>query len=195
MLFKRHHELPTSDRALPGRVTRPFSVGGVHAVLGTPIEGAIPDGYQEAVFGLGCFWGEEKAFWQVPGVWTTSVGYAGGMTPNPTYEEVCSGRTGHVEVVRLPVAPGVLGARVWPHEHVLGHRDVVRTRGLRQARHLDQAVQLRRREDAALHREGQAERHQLDLSRNPPIRARHSRSRVMSKDWGDGRSLGTLLPA
>jgi peptide-methionine (S)-S-oxide reductase len=108
VLFKRHHELPSSDQALPGRDTRRFSVGGVHAVLGTPIEGAIPDGYQEAVFGLGCFWGEEKTFWQVPGVWTTSVGYAGGITPNPTYEEVCSGRTGHAEVVRVVFDPAVL---------------------------------------------------------------------------------------
>jgi peptide-methionine (S)-S-oxide reductase len=108
VLFKRHHELPTSDQALPGRDMRPFSVGGVHAVLGTPIEGAIPDGYREAVFGLGCFWGEEKTFWQVPGVWTTSVGYAGGITPNPTYEEVCSGRTGHAEVVRVVFDPAVV---------------------------------------------------------------------------------------
>jgi peptide-methionine (S)-S-oxide reductase len=108
VLFKRHNELPTSDQALPGRDTRTFSVGGVHAVLGTPIEGAIPDGYQEAVFGLGCFWGEEQTFWQVPGVWTTSVGYAGGITPNPTYEEVCSGRTGHAEVVRVVFDPAVL---------------------------------------------------------------------------------------
>jgi peptide-methionine (S)-S-oxide reductase len=108
VLFKRHHELPTSDQALPGRDTRPFSVGGVHTGLGTPIEGVLPDGYQEAVFGLGCFWGEEQTFWQVPGVWTTSVGYAGGITPNPTYEEVCSGRTGHAEVVRVVFDPAVV---------------------------------------------------------------------------------------
>ena len=65
----------------------------------------MPDGYQVAVFGLGCFWGEEKTFWEVPGVWSTSVGYAGGITPNPTYEEVCSGRTGHAEVVRVVFDP------------------------------------------------------------------------------------------
>jgi peptide-methionine (S)-S-oxide reductase len=108
VLFKRHTELPTRDEALPGRTSRPFKVSGVHAVLGTPIEGAIPDGYQEAVFGLGCFWGEEKTFWQLPGVWTTSVGYAGGITPNPTYEEVCGGRTGHAEVVRVVFDPAVV---------------------------------------------------------------------------------------
>jgi peptide-methionine (S)-S-oxide reductase len=108
VLFKRHSELPTRDQALPGRDSRPFTVSGVHAVLGTPIEGATPDGFQEAVFGLGCFWGEEKTFWQLPGVWTTSVGYAGGITPNPTYEEVCSGRTGHAEVVRVVFDPAVV---------------------------------------------------------------------------------------
>ena len=106
MLFSRSKsELPTADQALPGRQDRPFSVGGAHAVLGTPIETEVPAGYAEAVFGLGCFWGEEKTFWAVPGVWSTSVGYAGGTTPNPTYEEVCSGRTGHAEVVRVVYDP------------------------------------------------------------------------------------------
>jgi peptide-methionine (S)-S-oxide reductase len=80
-------------------------VPGAHAVLGTPLEGPIPDGFDVAVFGLGCFWGEEKTFWQIPGVWSTSVGYAAGITPNPTYEEVCSGRTGHAEVVRVVFDP------------------------------------------------------------------------------------------
>jgi peptide-methionine (S)-S-oxide reductase len=74
-------------------------------VLGTPLEGPIPDGFAVAVFGLGCFWGEEKTFWQLPGVWSTSVGYAGGVSPHPSYEEVCSGRTGHAEVVRVVFDP------------------------------------------------------------------------------------------
>jgi len=106
MVFGRTKtQLPTLDNALPGRERRPFAVGDTHLVLGTPIEAAVPDGFEEVVVGLGCFWGEEKTFWEIEGVWSTSVGYAGGVTPNPTYEEVCSGRTGHAEVVRVVYDP------------------------------------------------------------------------------------------
>jgi peptide-methionine (S)-S-oxide reductase len=84
--------------ALLGREER-MIVPGRHDVLGTPLEPLFPEGLQQAVFGLGCFWGAERIFWQAPGVYTTAVGYAGGFTPNPTYEEVCSGQTGHAEVV------------------------------------------------------------------------------------------------
>jgi peptide-methionine (S)-S-oxide reductase len=106
VLFGREKtKIPSREDALPGRDTRPFAVGDTHAVLGTPIETEVPDGFEEVVVGLGCFWGEEKTYWQIPGVWTTSVGYAGGYTPNPTYEEVCSGRTGHAEVVRVIYDP------------------------------------------------------------------------------------------
>jgi peptide-methionine (S)-S-oxide reductase len=106
MLFSRFkRELPTSDNALPGRPERPFRVPKTHAVLGTPIEGPYPDGLEVAVFGTGCFWGTEEIFWQVPGVWSTAVGYAGGVTPNPTYDEVCSGGTGHTEVVQVVFDP------------------------------------------------------------------------------------------
>ncbi len=106
MLFSRTKSaLPQTDQALPGRQSRPFALPDRHLVLGTPLEGPLPDGYQVAVFGLGCFWGEEKTFWQVPGVWSTSVGYAGGVTENPTYDEVCSARTGHAEVVRVVFDP------------------------------------------------------------------------------------------
>ncbi|MDQ3095478.1 MAG: peptide-methionine (S)-S-oxide reductase MsrA, partial [Actinomycetota bacterium] len=110
MIFGRSKtELPTSDRALPGREARPFTLGDSHAVLGTALEGGEPDGSEVAVVGLGCFWGEEQTFWQVPGVSSTSVGYAGGATPHPTYEEVCSGRTGHAEVVRIVFDPAKVG--------------------------------------------------------------------------------------
>jgi len=80
-----------------------------HTILGTPLAGPWPDGTKTAVFGLGCFWGAEKAFWQLPGVTTTAVGYAGGSTPNPTYQEACSGKTGHAEVVLVAYDPSRIG--------------------------------------------------------------------------------------
>ena len=106
MLFSRSKtRLPEPQDALPGRETRPFAVGDRHLVLDAPVETDAPEGYAEAIFGVGCFWGAEKELWQLPGVWSTSVGYAGGTTPNPTYEEVCSGHTGHAEVVRVVFDP------------------------------------------------------------------------------------------
>src|ERR671911_206035 len=105
MLFSsRNAEMVTPDAALPGRPER-MKVPDRHAVLGTPLEPPFPDGLEVAEFGLGCFWGAERIFWQAPGVYTTAVGYAGGYTPNPTYEEVCSGRTGHNEVVLVAFRP------------------------------------------------------------------------------------------
>ncbi|HEU4490948.1 MAG TPA: peptide-methionine (S)-S-oxide reductase MsrA [Jiangellales bacterium] len=97
--------LVSAEEALPGRATRPFALAGTHTVLGTPIDAEVPPGHQEVLLGLGCFWGAERIFWELPGVWTTAVGYAGGHTPNPTYEEVCSGRTGHTEAVRVVFDP------------------------------------------------------------------------------------------
>ncbi|NED95252.1 peptide-methionine (S)-S-oxide reductase MsrA [Phytoactinopolyspora alkaliphila] len=94
-----------AGEALPGRDTRPFAISGIHTVLGTPIDAEPPTGFQEAVFGMGCFWGAEREFWRIPGVWSTAVGYAGGHTPHPTYEEVCTARTGHAEVVRVVFDP------------------------------------------------------------------------------------------
>jgi peptide-methionine (S)-S-oxide reductase len=96
--------MPSPADALPGRPD-PIETPGTHTVLGRPIAGPWPDGTQTAVFGLGCFWGAEKAFWQLPGVVSTAVGYAGGYTPNPTYREACSGRTGHAEVVLVAYDP------------------------------------------------------------------------------------------
>jgi peptide-methionine (S)-S-oxide reductase len=94
----------TAADALPGRAT-PMRVPGRHEVLGTPLQPPYPEGSQVAEFALGCFWGAEKSYWQVPGVITTAVGYEGGFTPNPGYEEVCSGRTGHSETVRVVFDP------------------------------------------------------------------------------------------
>ncbi len=104
MNFQRKLRMPTAEEALPGREAQ-MPVSSEHYVSGAPLKPPFPQGYQQAVFGLGCFWGAERKFWETPGVFTTAVGYAGGFTPNPTYEEVCSGRTGHAEVVLVVFDP------------------------------------------------------------------------------------------
>jgi peptide-methionine (S)-S-oxide reductase len=107
--------LPSKADALPGRAER-MAIPARHVVLGTPMEPPFPPETRLAMFGMGCFWGAEKKFWQLRGVYSTQVGYAAGITPNPTYREVCSGRTGHTEVVRVVFDP-----------HVVSYDDVLRT--------------------------------------------------------------------
>ena len=107
MFLSRHKtRAVAADEALAGRDT-PIAVPARHEVLGTPLQPPFPEGSESAVFGMGCFWGAERVFWQAQGVHTTAVGYAGGHTPNPTYEEVCSARTGHAEVVLVVFDPAV----------------------------------------------------------------------------------------
>lgn len=100
-------QMPSADKALKGRA-EPMRVENIHAVKQVPIKAPFPAGYEKIVFGLGCFWGAERKFWQLPGVYTTAVGFAAGYTPNPTYEEVCSGLTGHNEVVLVVFDPGAV---------------------------------------------------------------------------------------
>jgi len=102
--FSKPAAMPTPADALPGR-PEPIVEPGLHRILGTPIAGPYPNGFEIAEFALGCFWGEEQTYWQIPGVWTTAVGYEGGFTPNPTYREACTGQTGHAETVRVVFDP------------------------------------------------------------------------------------------
>ena len=103
-LSSRKLQMPSEREALPGRTER-MPVPAKHFVSGAPLEPPFPAGLELAMFGMGCFWGAERKFWETPGVHSTAVGYAGGVTPNPTYEELCSGRTGHAEVVRIVFDP------------------------------------------------------------------------------------------
>ena len=106
-LRRKKTEMPAAAEALPGR-GEPIPTAATHFVNERPLQGPIPQGHAVALFGLGCFWGAERVFWQMKGVWVTAVGYAAGHTPNPTYEEVCTGRTGHNEVVRVVYDPTVV---------------------------------------------------------------------------------------
>jgi peptide-methionine (S)-S-oxide reductase len=104
LMSRKKLELPSREEALPGRQQK-MAVAKAHFVNGHPLEPPFPAGLETVVVAMGCFWGAERAFWELPGVYTTAVGYAGGVTPNPTYEEVCSGRTGHTEVVLVVYDP------------------------------------------------------------------------------------------
>lgn len=106
-LFGKKTEMVTPGAALPGRAT-PIPTAEAHFVFGRPLKVAVPEGMEVAIFGMGCFWGVERIFWKLPGVWLTMAGYAAGYTPNPTYQEVCTGQTGHNEVVRVVYDPTVI---------------------------------------------------------------------------------------
>ena len=152
---ERKLRLPTQQEALPGRSER-LAVPAAHAVSGARLEPPFPPGTELALFGMGCFWGAERCFWTRTGVYSTAVGYAGGFTPNPTYEEVCSGRTGHAEVVRVVFDPAVVTydalLRVfWEHHDP--------TQGMRQGN--DVGTQYR----SAIYCDGLAQRAAAEASR------------------------------
>jgi peptide-methionine (S)-S-oxide reductase len=171
MLFSTRSKttLPSAENALPGR-TDAMSVPATHEVLGTPLTPPFPEGIEVTYFGLGCFWGAERAFWTLPGVYTTAVGYQGGITPNPTYDEVCSGRTGHTEAVLVAFDPAkisyeeLLKAFWEAHDPTQGmrqgndigtqYRSAIYTVGEEQAQ---QAERSRRRYDDALAKAGKGQ--------------------------------------
>jgi peptide-methionine (S)-S-oxide reductase len=171
MLFSTRSKttLPSAENALPGR-TDAMSVPATHEVLGTPLTPPFPEGIEVTYFGLGCFWGAERAFWTLPGVYTTAVGYLGGITPNPTYDEVCSGRTGHTEAVLVAFDPTkisyeeLLKAFWEAHDPTQGmrqgndigtqYRSAIYTVGDEQAKQADLS---RRRYDDALARAGKGQ--------------------------------------
>ncbi|MCB1038486.1 MAG: peptide-methionine (S)-S-oxide reductase MsrA [Acidimicrobiales bacterium] len=112
MLFSRSKPpMPTAETALPGRPEPAFEISGIHAVNGHSILPPWPDGHEVAIFAMGCFWGAERIFWKIPGAYATAVGYSGGFTPNPTYEETCTGLTGHTEAVLVVFDPSVVSYR------------------------------------------------------------------------------------
>ena len=125
------------DQALPGR-SDPIETAATHAISGRSLQAPVPESMEEAMFGMGCFWGVERIFWQVPGVWLTMVGYAGGFTPNPTYQEVCTGKTGHNEVVRVIFDPAQISYEALLQRFWEGHDP---TQGMRQGN--DRGTQYR----------------------------------------------------
>ncbi|MDQ1438445.1 MAG: peptide-methionine (S)-S-oxide reductase [Acidimicrobiaceae bacterium] len=157
MLFGRHKTaMIDPDHALAGR-DEPMPVPARHMVLGTPLTPPFPEGMATAVFGLGCFWGAERLFWKLDGVYTTAVGYAGGLTPNPTYEEVCSGRTGHTEAVLVVFDPARIAFDDLLKAFWEGHDP---TQGMRQGN--DVGTQYR----SAVYYADQAQRHAVEASRD-----------------------------
>jgi peptide-methionine (S)-S-oxide reductase len=155
-LFSTKTALIDPADALPGRETE-IPVPERHAVLGTPLKPPFPEGLEQAVFGLGCFWGAERLFWELPGVYTTAVGYAGGYTPNPTYEEVCSARTGHTEAVLVVFDPAQLSYDDLLRTFWEGHDP---TQGMRQGN--DVGTQYR----SAIYTTSDAQREAAEASRD-----------------------------
>jgi peptide-methionine (S)-S-oxide reductase len=154
-------DMPSAEDALPGR-DRPIAVPDRHFVNGNPLVPPFPDGMQTAVFGMGCFWGAERVFWRTPGVFTTAVGYAGGFTPNPTYQEVCSGRTGNAEVVLVVFDPQVVSYEQLLKAFWEGHDP---TQGMRQGN--DVGTQYR----SAIYTSDEAQRRAAEASRDAYERA------------------------
>ncbi len=124
----RKSTMPTPEDALPGRATRPYAVDPTNVVLGTPLEGPYPEGFEELYVAMGCFWGVERIFWKQPGVYVTSVGYMGGYTPNPTYEESTTGRTGHAETVHIVYDPEATSAELLLKEFWENHNPTTANR-------------------------------------------------------------------
>jgi len=130
--IRKKHAMPTPERALPGR-DEEMPVPETHFVNGNPLKGPFPEGLEQAMFGMGCFWGVERRFWQLDGVFTTAAGYAAGLTPNPTYREVCSGQTGHNEVVLVVFDPAAVSYAELLQNFWEGHDP---TQGMRQGNDL-----------------------------------------------------------
>jgi peptide-methionine (S)-S-oxide reductase len=156
MLFKKTPDLPAADQALPGR-PQPIRTAETHFVNGRPLKGPYPEGLQLAQFAMGCFWGVERIFWKVPGVWVTAAGYAGGATPNPTYEEACSGRTGHAEAVLVAFDPAEVSYDALLRLFWEGHDP---TQGMRQGN--DVGTQYR----SAIYTYGEEQRRAAEASRS-----------------------------
>jgi peptide-methionine (S)-S-oxide reductase len=170
IFLKRHKlELPSPEEALPGR-DEPMPVPERHYVNGNPLAPPFPAGLEQAVFGMGCFWGAERMFWQAPGVFTTAVGYGGGSTPNPSYEEVCSGRTGHAEVVLAVFDPEVTSYEEMLRIFWEGHDP---TQGMRQGN--DVGTQYR----SAIYTFSNAQREEAEASRERYQQA------LTAKGYGD----------
>jgi peptide-methionine (S)-S-oxide reductase len=162
MWFERKQlRLPTPEEALPGRAER-TAVPAAHDVLGHPLRGPFPEGLEQVVFAMGCFWGAERKFWEQPGVYTTAAGYAGGVTPNPTYAEVCSGATGHTEVVLVVYDPALVSFETLLRLFWEGHDP---TQGMRQGN--DVGTQYR----SAIYWHSEAQRRAAETSRDAYQRA------------------------